>query len=559
MKFSFAIGIMMLAAIFTGCGPGDGGSGTLHVMATDAPFPYSTVASATVTLTKVEARLKDLSGPDASYITLSETSETIDLVQLTNGLALDIASLTVPTGDYDQVRLIVTGGTVTMTDGRFYDLKVPSGSETGIKVDITPAIHVESSLSSDLLLDFNLAKSFVAQGGGHTADGISGFHFNPVIRAANMTTAGTISGIISAGSALAGAVVTVSQAGVEVAEAVTDAYGRYTIIGLLAGGYDISVSRTGFNDLAANGVAVVAGNVTTENLVMSGTVNATVTAAASANAGLDGLQGAPEHIQLQKGYSRPGGGTSSPLLVYKNGTVLHAQKTMAIFWGTEWATYAGDKITGIDTFFSGMGGSEYGSTGDEYFDTINGVSTVITSDSTYQGHTIDVTAAPTKALTTSSAVAEACKMVGNAPDASALYLIYTSTGAGHVNYCAWHSWGTCSNGAPIQVAYMPNIDGIAGCDPQDATSGHSQGLAALANVTAHEYMETVTDPRGAGWVDSSGNENGDKCAWSFPGTNNGISTLANGSIWKLQMEWSNAAYTAGTGSLNRSGQPGCIF
>ena len=28
-----------------------------------------------------------------------------------------------------------------------------------------------------------------------------------------------------------------------------------------------------------------------------------------------------------------------------------------------------------------------------------------------------------------------------------VYFIYTSTGAGHVSYCAWHSWGTCSNGA----------------------------------------------------------------------------------------------------------------
>src|SRR5437016_7209550 len=38
----------------------------------------------------------------------------------------------------------------------------------------------------------------------------------------------------------------------------------------------------------------------------------------------------------------------------------------------------------------------------------------------------------------------------------------------------------------IQVAYMPNLDGIAGCDPGDTSTGHSAGLAALGNVTSHE-------------------------------------------------------------------------
>jgi hypothetical protein len=106
---------------------------------------------------------------------------------------------------------------------------------------------------------------------------------------------------------------------------------------------------------------------------------------------------------------------------------------------------------------------------------------------------------------------------------------------------------------------MPNIDGIAGCDPVDTTTKNSQGLAAIANVTGHELLEGITDPRGTGWVDSSGAENGDKCAWSFPSTNNGISTFVNGAQFKIQMEWSNAAYTNGSGELNRSGQKGCIY
>ena len=242
------------------------------------------------------------------------------------------------------------------------------------------------------------------------------------------------------------------------------------------------------------------------------------------------------------------GGGGSALMTSHGGTVLTSNKTMAIFWGV-W-TNPGDIITGIDSFFSGWGGSHMAGDSTEY----NGSNGAVTASSTYLGHTIDSSTVPTKALTTTQAVNEACKITNNNPDPLGVYFIYTSTGAGHVSYCAWHSWGTCSNGAQVQVAYMPNITGIAGCDPGSTVAGHSEGLAALANVTSHELSEAITDPRGAGWFDAGGAENGDKCAWSF----NGNVTLKNGSSWLLQGEWSNAAFNASSGYANLSGQKGCL-
>jgi len=269
-----------------------------------------------------------------------------------------------------------------------------------------------------------------------------------------------------------------------------------------------------------------------------------------ADTGENGMHGAPEHVHHMRGeaHGHHGGGGGSVNMTSHGGTVLTTNKTEAIFWG-DW-TNPGDKITGLDTFFQGFGGSAYANASTEY----SGTNGRVTSSSTYLGHVLDTTAAPNRALTTAQAVAEGCKISGNNPDASALYLIYTSTGAGNVNYCAWHSWGNCSNGAAIQVAYMPNIDGLAGCDPTDTWTTHSQGLSAVANVTAHELSETITDPRGAGWFDSAGAENGDKCAWVFPS----VVTFSNGSQWKLQPEWSNAAFTAGSGYPNTSGQKGCL-
>ena len=67
-----------------------------------------------------------------------------------------------------------------------------------------------------------------------------------------------------------------------------------------------------------------------------------------------------------------------------------------------------------------------------------------------------------------------------------------------------------------QHGFFFKLDGDAGCDPQDTQTTHSQGLAALANVSAHELSEARTDPATPGaWYDSQGQENGDKCAWTF--------------------------------------------
>lgn len=84
---------------------------------------------------------------------------------------------------------------------------------------------------------------------------------------------------------------------------------------------------------------------------------------------------------------------------------------------------------------------------------------------------------------------------------------------------------------------------------------HSQGLAALVNVSGYELSEVRTDPQLNAWYDSSAAENADECAWAF-GTP--PLTFTNRSQWKIQGNWSDAAYNTGTGYPNNSGQAGCL-
>jgi hypothetical protein len=224
-----------------------------------------------------------------------------------------------------------------------------------------------------------------------------------------------------------------------------------------------------------------------------------------------------------------------------------------IFWGTSWSnsSFAGDKISGIQSFYGGMGGSTYDATNSEYTDSSGAH---VGSGVTLGPSHVDTSAAARNGNRTSPILAEACAQASTLVE-NGYYPVYVDQPRGHAGFCAWHSTGTCPNGVQIQFAFFFNLDGDSGCDPQDTSGLHSEGLAALGNVSGHELSEALTDNHLDAWYDSSGAENSDKCAWSF-GTP--LLTFRNNSRWKIQGNWSNRAYDAGTGYANRSGQNGCI-
>jgi len=236
------------------------------------------------------------------------------------------------------------------------------------------------------------------------------------------------------------------------------------------------------------------------------------------------------------GGARPGGGGSGdPNLVWHNGAIMTSSVVKAIFWGSSW-TSPGDKISGLDRFYAGVGGSAYMKTNTEYTGTNGTVGTGVS----YQGHVVDTTAVPRRTPDTAAIQAEVAKMITK-PVANGYYPVYLDQPRGHAGYCAWHSYGTVG-GVPVQFGFFFKLDGDAGCDPGDNGTAHSQGLEALANVSGHELSEAVTDPRNGGWWDKSGAENSDKCAWTFDGL-----VSLGGEQWKVQGNWSNTAYNARSG------------
>jgi hypothetical protein len=234
-------------------------------------------------------------------------------------------------------------------------------------------------------------------------------------------------------------------------------------------------------------------------------------------------------------------------LLWHRGPVMHSTTVVPIFWGSSWSssTFTRDKISGLDYWYSHVGGSGYLHTNSEYVDGSGHVGLAVKKEPDLN----DWSGTPPNPPSAQDVLIEVGRMTNGQPVPNAYYPVYSTGRRNGAGYCAWHSTGTI-NGVRVQFGFFFVLDGDGGCDPQAPTNlGHTQGLSALANVSGHELSEMLTDPQLNAWWDRDGAENSDKCAWTF----DGLVTIGS-EQWKIQGNWSNAAANAGTGYTN----VGCV-
>jgi hypothetical protein len=254
------------------------GTGRLRVAVTDKPFPFEYIRSAKLTITQVDVRAVEATddpnadpndpnepnSPAASggFVTIFRGTREFDLVELRNGRTDLLADANVPAGEYDQMRLVVTKGIVTLTDGRTFDLRVPSGSSSGIKLHFL--FTVTDGEETPLLLDVDLSRAFRPVPAGKIDDPstIREFQFQPSVamRLISILAAAKISGTVTAAEQpVAGAAVTAFDGTTEVTSTATEADGAYTLVGLPTGAYRIEVSAAGYQDASLPIIEVAAG------------------------------------------------------------------------------------------------------------------------------------------------------------------------------------------------------------------------------------------------------------------------------------------------------------
>lgn len=180
MKLAF----LVLAMVAVGCGS----NGAVRVSITDDPAMGSVRQ---LLITTNEVRIHDdaeetSTGGDATavadgatghgWIVLCSSEQTFDLLQLTNGTTLPLCggqAINVPAGRISQIRLGVKTAQLVLDGGATQDLDVPSGSSSGLKINVGRDVARDQTL--DIKLDFDAAASLEQQGNG-------GWKLKPVLR-----------------------------------------------------------------------------------------------------------------------------------------------------------------------------------------------------------------------------------------------------------------------------------------------------------------------------------------------------------------------------------------
>jgi hypothetical protein len=243
-----------------------------------------------------------------------------------------------------------------------------------------------------------------------------------------------------------------------------------------------------------------------------------------------------------------------------------APKVYVVFWGSQWnGNDPSGEASTFQSFLSGAGGSSWLNSVTQYCQGVasgtifcNGAGQAAGNPSSlYGGSWSDNASAAPSSPSQSQLAAEAIKAAahfGNTAGGSnnsTQYVIATAThnsssGFG-TQYCAWHS-STSSSYGNIAYTNLPYIT-----DAGSSCGANFNGLGPKAGITivgGHELAETISDqfPNG-GWLDGSGAENGDKCAWISSGQGASANTTLSTGTFPVQSLWSNAFNSGGGGCV----------
>ncbi len=265
MKIHPIVATGLLAALLGTCGGCSdqlGTTGTMTVSLTDAPFPFDMITAAELGVDGVEVHVTAAEEGASGFYTVSDSVGVVNLLELANGVTEFLGQAELPTGQVKQMRLLVSSASVELSDGRTFDLDVPSGDASGLKVFFDPPVEVAEGATVDVLIDADVSRSFSSEPASPTkVEDITGFRFHPVLRAAVAAATGSLSGHVTASpneTPIAAATVSIWENGAAVTSTATDANGEWEMLGLEPGTKIVRAEAAGFES-AQTTATVVAG------------------------------------------------------------------------------------------------------------------------------------------------------------------------------------------------------------------------------------------------------------------------------------------------------------
>ena len=242
----------LTAALILGCGKDDSqspGMGTLRLQMTDAPADVDAIH---LVVTQVSVHREGASEDEGGWDVLRADTVSYDLLTLRDGVFVTLATGELPSGVYSQVRLKLGEGSTIVVDGVEHPLVVPSGLQSGLKLNGPFTVPAGGFL--DMGIDFDAARSLHQTGSGT-------WMLRPTVRLVPMAAAGAIAGDVDPDDA-AGAIWALSGADT-IASALPAGDGDFTIGLLPPGTYDVRIdAHAGWRDTTLAQVHVESGQTT---------------------------------------------------------------------------------------------------------------------------------------------------------------------------------------------------------------------------------------------------------------------------------------------------------
>jgi Domain of unknown function (DUF4382) len=249
---TIAVILLLMSLAFVSCSKNENttrGVARLQVFLTDDPGDYEEVL-----IDVQDIQINVTGNDDAAWQSLSGVNTgTYDLLKLVNDEDTILADAAIPSGRIHQLRLILGTENYVKVNGTLIQLNTPSAQQSGLKLNMQQ--DVTNGILYKVLLDFDVAKSIVATGGGS-------YNLKPVIRTVFESVGGSIKGWVDPKDFKTS--VSAIQGMDTIAGTFTGDDGGYIIKGVAQGAYSLYFNPSDllYRDSLLSGIAVINKEVT---------------------------------------------------------------------------------------------------------------------------------------------------------------------------------------------------------------------------------------------------------------------------------------------------------
>lgn len=259
-----------------------------------------------------------------------------------------------------------------------------------------------------------------------------------------------------------------------------------------------------------------------------------------------GMHSTPKKGSHRVHYLRPASYSvahASQNLAYNNGPVMTGTtQVYVIFWEPRGSFVSSNYNSLILRYFGDAGNTGLYKNNTQYTDTIGAAP----KSASLAGSWVDTSAYPSTTLQDSDVQNEVTRAQNTNGWTSAVTHVFfvfsaqneticSGLDCSFITFCGYHNFF----GTNTIYAVVPYVGGVQGC--KTPSSPNNDDADSAINIASHEQMEAATDPLINAWIDASGQEIGDKCAFIFGTTaSDGSDVNWNGDRYIVQEEWDNA-------------------